>query len=128
MDSTFREEMLTEQLRKRYEVLCEKFEPGTVLPPYPQLVKSLSDSSRPSGLSAGIDDLGKWVDNTVSTYEFVCTLWQNPEWRTVITTLVEMNGEDGFRALSPKIEKSTPRRRTAGSYPALQLVDTAHSM
>lgn len=128
MDSRFREVMLTEELNKRYEALCEEFDPRTVLPPYPQLVKSLSESSRPSGLSAGIDDLGKWVDDTVRTYEFVCNLWQNPEWRTVITTLVEMNGQSGFKPFGPQLEDSNPKRRSAGSYPALQLVDTANSM
>ncbi len=123
MDSQFREEMLTEELRKRYEALCEEFEPRTVLPPHPDLITTLSESSRPSGLPNGIDDLGEWVDTTVKTYEFVCTLWQNQEWRDVMTTLVGMNEPGGIRAGG----SNQTTRRSASAYPALHLVDSAQA-
>ena len=128
MDSIFREEMLTEELHKRYTALCNEFDPRTVLPPHPQLVKTLSESSSPSGLSQGIDDLGEWVDNTVKTYEFVCTLWNDAEWRTVMTTIVGMNDEGGLRGGGLTLEGSGPKRRTAGSYSALRLVDERQTM
>ena len=128
MESTFRQEMLTEELHKSYTELCTEFDPSTVLPPHPQLVKTLSESTRPSGPPEGIDELGEWVDNTVKTYEFVCTLWNDAKWRTVMRTLVEMNDAGGVRAGGARMDEDAINRRSAGSFPALRLVDERQSM